>query len=47
VEQAWSSGPLSRHEIGGWPRHWRSNGSRHARGAISWWIALGPQEPGA
>jgi tetratricopeptide (TPR) repeat protein len=25
----------------------RSNGSRQACGAISWWIAFGPQEPGA
>ena len=25
---------------------WRSNGSRHASGAISWWIAFGPHEPG-
>ena len=25
----------------------RSNGSRQALGAISWWIAFGPQEPGA
>ena len=27
-------------------RHARSNGSRQAFGAISWWIALGPQLPG-
>lgn len=24
-----------------------SNGNRQARGAINWWIALGPQDPGA
>ena len=28
-------------------RQARSNGSRQASGAISWWIAFGPQEPGA
>ncbi len=27
-------------------RHARSNGSRHALGAISWWIAFGPHVPG-
>ena len=27
-------------------RHSRSNGNRHAFGAISWWTALGPQVPG-
>ena len=27
-------------------RHARSNGSRQALGAISWWMALGPQLPG-
>lgn len=27
-------------------RQARSNGRRHAWGAISWCIALGPQEPG-
>jgi len=26
-------------------RHPRSNGSRHAFGAMSWWIALGPHVP--
>lgn len=29
------------------PRQARSNGSRHAWGAISWWMEFGPQEPGA
>lgn len=28
-------------------RHSRSNGSRQAAGATSWWMALGPHEPGA
>ena len=28
-------------------RHIRSDGSRQACGAISWWIAFGPQLPGA
>ena len=28
-------------------RQRRSNGSRHACGATSWWMALGPQVPGA
>jgi hypothetical protein len=28
-------------------RQARSNGSRHACGATSWWMALGPQVPGA
>ncbi len=37
---------------GYWPpalgsRQERSNGSRQACGAISWWMALGPHEPGA
>ena len=27
-------------------RQVRSNGSRQALGAMSWWIALGPQVPG-
>ena len=27
-------------------RHARSNGSRHAFGAMSWWIAFGPHVPG-
>ena len=29
------------------PRHARSNGRRQARGATSWWIDFGPQEPGS
>ena len=28
-------------------RHWRSKGSRHALGLMSWWMAFGPQLPGA
>ncbi len=28
-------------------RQVRSNGSRHACGAISWWMDLGPQDSGA
>jgi len=27
-------------------RQVRSNGNRHAFGAMSWWIAFGPHEPG-
>jgi len=29
----------------GFSRHARSNGSRHALGAINWWMAFGPQVP--
>ena len=28
-------------------RQGRSKGRRHAKGAMSWWIALGPHDPGA
>jgi hypothetical protein len=28
-------------------RQTRSNGSRQACGAINWWMAFGPQVPGA
>ena len=28
-------------------RQTRSNGSRQACGAISWWMAFGPHDPGA
>ena len=28
-------------------RQVRSKGSRHACGATNWWMAFGPQEPGA
>ena len=49
---ATSQALLLRSQVGGvsycgFVRHARSNGSRHACGAISWWIALGPHEPGA
>src|SRR5690625_1364489 len=37
-----------REELGQEPgsRHVRSNGNRHACGAISWWIAFGPHDSG-
>src|SRR5689334_8245280 len=44
------AGAATRYQLGSLglsSRHIRSDGSRQACGAISWWIAFGPQLPGA
>ncbi len=47
---SWETGagpPSGYSAVGLGRRQARSNGSRQALGATSWWIALGPQLPGA